>query len=161
MPQLVFEDWAPQLIWLVISFVGLYLLMSRVALPRIGGVIEKRRDRILHDLDEAKRLKDETEQAIAAYESALAEARAKAHVIAQETRDKLKADADRQRAELEEQLQKKTAEAEASIGKTKEAALSQIRDVAVDTAGSIYSELVGDEVSADQISAAVDNALKA
>ncbi len=161
MPQLVFEDWAPQLIWLVISFVGLYLLMSRVALPRIGGVIEKRRDRILHDLDEAKRLKDETEQAIAAYESALAEARAKAHVIAQETRDKLKAEADRQRAELEEQLQKKTAEAEASIAKTKEAALSQIRDVAVDTAGSIYSELVGDEVSADQVSAAVDNALKA
>ena len=161
MPQLVFEDWAPQLIWLVISFVGLYLLMSRVALPRIGGVIEKRRDRILHDLDEAKRLKDETEQAIAAYESALAEARAKAHVIAQETRDKLKAEADRQRAELEEQLQKKTAEAEARIAKTKEAALSQIRDVAVDTAGSIYSELVGDEVSADQVSAAVDNALKA
>ena len=72
MPQLVLEDWVPQLIWLAISFVVLYLIMSRVALPRIGTVIEQRRDRIAHDLDQAAHLKQETDQAIAAYESSLA-----------------------------------------------------------------------------------------
>ena len=161
MPQLVLEDWAPQLIWLAISFIGLYLIMARVALPKIGDVIEKRRDRILHDLDEAQRLKNETEQAIAAYESALAEARAKAHGIAQETRDKLKAEADRQRADLEAQLQTKTAEAESRIAETTSAALAQLRDVATDTAGAIYSELVGDDASPEQVTAAVDKTLGA
>ncbi len=159
MPQLIFADWAPQLIWLVISFVVLYLLMARVALPKIGTVIEQRRDRIAHDLDQAAHLKQETDAAIAAYETALAEARAKAHGIAQETRDKLKAEADQRRAELEAQLATKTADAEARIAETKNAAMTQVKDVALDTAEVIYSELVGGAVSKDQVSAAVDKAM--
>jgi len=72
MPQLELHDFAPQLIWLVISFVTLYLIMARVALPRIANVLEERRDRIASDLDKAEQLKRKTDEAIAAYEESLA-----------------------------------------------------------------------------------------
>ena len=159
MPQLVAEDWAPQLIWLVITFVGLYFIMARVALPRIGTIIEQRRDRIAHDLDQAARLKEQTENAIAAYETALAEARAKAHGIAQETRDKLSAETERQRVALEEQLAGKTVEAEARINETKEAAMAQVKDVAADTADAIVSQLLGTGADKAKVDAAVAKAL--
>ena len=84
MPQLNPLDWAPQLIWLVITFGILYLLMKQVALPRIGSVIEARHARIAGDLEAADKLRRETQEAIAAYEQALAEAKARAHAIAQE-----------------------------------------------------------------------------
>lgn len=155
MPQLNAADWAPQLIWLAITFIGLYLIMARVALPRIGSIIEQRRDRIAHDLDNAARLKEQTEQAIAAYEAALAEARAKAHGIAQETRNKLNAETERQRAALEESLAAKTAEAEAKITQAKEAAMAQVKDVAAETAEAIVEKLIGEQVARDKVDAAV------
>ena len=97
MPQLDFSSYPPQLIWLAIVFFALYMVLSRLALPSIGGVLEQRRDRIAADLDEAVRLKEESEKALAAYEAALAEAKAKAHAIAQETRDKLNGETERLR----------------------------------------------------------------
>ena len=83
MPQLNPLDWAPQLIWLVIIFSILYVLMKRVALPRIGSVIEMRAARIRKDLEAADKLRRETQEVIAAYEQALAEAKARARGIAQ------------------------------------------------------------------------------
>ena len=81
MPQLNPLDWAPQLIWLLLTFGILYLLMVFVALPRIGAVIDKRAAHIASDLASADKLRRETEEAIAAYEQALAEAKQKAHAI--------------------------------------------------------------------------------
>src|SRR3989304_2846335 len=90
MPQLNPLDWGPQLIWLLITFGILYLLMVYVALPRIGGVIGARAAHIAKDLAQADKLRRETEEAIAAYEQALAEARQKAHALVDEGRAKLK-----------------------------------------------------------------------
>lgn len=159
MPQLNAADWAPQLIWLAITFIGLYFIMAKVALPRFGAVIEQRRDRIAHDLDNAARLKDQTEQAIAAYEASLAEARAKAGGIAQETRNKLNAETERQRTALEEKLAVKTDEAERKIGAAKDAAMAQIKDVAAEAAEAIVEKLVGGSVSKAKVTAAVAKAL--
>jgi F-type H+-transporting ATPase subunit b len=159
MPQLNAADWAPQLVWLAITFIGLYFIMARVALPRFGAVIEQRRDRIAHDLDNAARLKDQTEQAIAAYEASLAEARARANGIAQETRNKLNAETERQRTALEERLAAKTAEAEATIGAAKDAAMAQVKDVAAEAAEAIVDKLVGASVSRAKVTAAVAKAL--
>lgn len=159
MPQLNSADWAPQLIWLAITFIGLYLIMAKVALPRFGAVIEQRRDRIALDLDNAARLREQTEQAIAAYEAAIAEARAKAGGIAQDTRDRLGAETERQRAALEEQLAAKTAEAEAKIGAAKDAAMVQVTDVAAEAAEAIVAKLVGGSVSRAKVNAAVARAL--
>ncbi|MDH3581436.1 MAG: ATP F0F1 synthase subunit B [Hyphomicrobiales bacterium] len=155
MPQLEFHDWAPQLVWLAISFVTLYFIMARVALPRIGTVIEERRDRIAADLDSAEQLKKETEEAIAAYEQALADARAKAHTIAQETRDKLKEEVEAERTDVEAEINKKTAQAEARIQASKTTALSQINDVAAETAEAIVKELIGGRVTKAELNAAM------
>ena len=119
MPQLNPLDWGPQLIWLVITFGILYVLMKRIALPRIGGVIEARKARISGDLAEAERLHRETQEAIAAYEQALAEAKQKAHGIADQGRAKLKAEMAEERAKLDGELGAKAAEAEKRIEKAR------------------------------------------
>lgn len=155
MPQLEFHDWVPQLIWLAISFIALYMIMARVAIPRISTVLEERRDRIATDLDSAEQLKKETEEAIAAYEQALAEARAKAHAIAQETRDKLGAEVDAERAEVEAKIAEKTTDAEARIQAAKNDALAHVNEVATDTAEAIVKELIGGRVTKAELSAAV------
>src|SRR5215207_562338 len=115
MPQLNPLDWVPQLIWLLVTFGVLYLLMVYVALPRIGGVLEARAAQIAKDIAAADKLWRETEEAIAAYEQALAEAKQKAHAIVEEGRAKLKAENAAERAKLDSELAKKSAEAEARI----------------------------------------------
>lgn len=144
MPQLDFATFAPQLIWLTLVFGVLYLVMARVALPRIATVIEERRDRVADDLDTAAQLKSDTDDAITSYETALAEARAHAHSIAQETRDRLTAETDAHRADLEGQLAARIADAEKRIDATKTQALTNVRDVAVDVADAITQQLLGD-----------------
>ena len=133
----------PQLFWLALTFGALYLLMSKVALPRIGEVLEVRRDRIEGDLAEADRLRKKTDQAIASYETELAEARAKSQGIAEDTRASLKADIDAKRAEVEADLAKKVAVAENRIQKTKADALSNVGEIAADTAVALVSRLTG------------------
>ena len=115
MPQLNPLDWGPQLIWLLITFSILYLLMKRVALPRIGSVLEARAARISGDLETAEKLRRDTQEAIAAYEQALAEAKKRAHAIADQGREKLKAEMAEERAKLERELAEKAAEAEKRI----------------------------------------------
>lgn len=155
MPQLDVHDFAPQLVWLVITFSVLYFIMARMALPRIGAVIEQRRDRIASDLDQAEQLKRKTEEAIAAYEQALAEARAKAHAIAVEARDRLTAEMDRERAEADRKLAAKTAEAEQRIQAAKVAALANVREIASESAAAIVERLIGEKPSQAEIASAL------
>jgi F-type H+-transporting ATPase subunit b len=143
MPQLNPLDWAPQLIWLLITFGILYLLMVYVALPRIGAVIEARAAHIAKDLATADKLRRETEGAIAAYEQALAEAKQKAHAIVEEGRAKLKAETAAERSSLERDLGKKSAEAEARIAEAKHSAMREVNAVAADVAADIVRRLIG------------------
>ena len=161
MPQFDFASFAPQLIWLAITFITLYFVMSRIALPRIANVIEERRDRIANDLDQAEQLKLKTEEAIATYEQALAEARAKAHGIAQEARDKLSAEIEQEREAADKQVAEKTAEAEERIHASSKAALEHVNEVAATTAESIVQAMVGGRVTKAEISAAIRKAMSA
>jgi len=137
----------PQLIWLAITFGALYLLMSRVALPRIGEILEVRRDRIEGDLAEADRLRQKTDQAIEAYETELAEAREKAHSIAEETRSEIKADLDKKRQEVEADLAKKMSAAESRIQQTKDEAMANVDRIAAETTEALVAQLSGDVTS--------------
>ena len=159
MPQFDFENFGPQLIWLAITFVTLYFIMARVALPRIANVIEERRDRIADDLDQAEQLKLRTEEAIATYEQALAEARAKAHGIAQEARDKLGAEIEKERNAADEVVAKKTAEAEARIEASGKAALAHVNEIAATTAESIVEAMTGGKATKAEISSAIRKAM--
>lgn len=144
-----------QLVWLAITFAALYLLMSRLALPRIGSILETRRTRIEGDLKEAERLRQETEKAAAAYEAALTEARRNAHKIAEETRASIRQDIDNRRAEVESRLAARVSEAEGRIATTKTAALANVSDIAAETAEAVVAKILGQSVSAQDVRDAV------
>jgi F-type H+-transporting ATPase subunit b len=160
MPQLNPLDWAPQLIWLAITFSILYLLMKRVALPKIGSVIEARASRISGDLEAADKLRRQTEEAIAAFEQALAEAKARAHGIAEDARNRLKEEVAAERAALDRELARKSEEAEARIQQAKISALKDVNAVAVETAAEIVQRLIGVAPAKPEVSAAVTAARK-
>ncbi len=154
------ETFPSQLFWLVITFVLLYVLMARVALPRVGSIIAARRARIDGDLAEATRLKGGADDAMAAYEQSLADARNRAHVIATETRDRLNAEAEKSRKALDDQLNAKLAEAEKTIAATKTQAMSNVRAIAIDAAGAIVARLTGATPAETTVAGAVDGALR-
>lgn len=154
-PPLDPTTFAPQLIWLALTFGALYLVLSRVVLPRIGGMLEARRNHIQRDLAEAERLKAETDKALKDYEQALAEAKGKAQGIAQATRDKLKAEVEARRAEIDKTLAERTASADARIAAAKFSALGKVNEIATDTAEAILADLIGLKVSRDEAAAAV------
>lgn len=156
MPQLDPDTFAPQLIWLAITFIGLYFVMARMALPKIGNAIEQRRGRIANDLDQAQALKEATDRAIAAYEERMAEARSKAHAMAEETRQRLKNEVDAERARIDAELAGKVASAERRIAKVKSTALEDMRKVAGDLAADIVAQLIGTRVPGSAAAKAVE-----
>jgi F-type H+-transporting ATPase subunit b len=154
------ETFPSQLFWLVICFVLLYVITSRLVQPRVSGIIDGRRKQVAGDLAEASRFKTESEQAIAAYEKALADARTRAQTIASETRDRLQAEAERNRKALEEQLNGRLAEAEKQIAATKSAAMANVRGIAIEAAAALVTRLTGVTAPEPAVTAAVDAELK-
>lgn len=150
-----------QLFWLAVTFGLLYYIMKRAALPRIARILEERNDRIADDFAEAERLRQETDEAIAAYEQALAEARQKAHRIAQSARDAAKEEVDAEREELEAGLDEKIRAAEARITEVKTRALTEVDNIARDAAGAMVEVLIGTGAKPEEIASAVDHALAA
>ncbi len=150
---------ASQLLWLAITFGLFYWIIKNVAVPRISGILEDRKDRIAGDLSEANRLKEETDEAIAAYEQALAEARAKAHGIAHDTRAKLKADNEARREKAEAELAKKLAAAESHIAEVKSQAMEQIGDIAGETTSALVEALMGKAPTKTDLSKALKSAM--
>jgi F-type H+-transporting ATPase subunit b len=147
-----------QLLWLAITFGLFYLFLKKVVLPRVGGILEVRRDRIAQDLDQAARMKSEADAAIAAYEQELADARAKANAIGQEARDSAKAAAEAQRKEIEKGLDSKLGESEARIASIKASAMQEVGSIAEDTAAEIVQHLIGGRADPVAISTAVREA---
>lgn len=154
------QTFPSQLIWLVITFVLLYALMAKWALPQVRRVIDARQKRIADDFAEAERLKAQSDEAVAAYEKALADARSRAQAIANETREKQAAEADAARRALENQLNAKLAEAEKTIAATKEAAMGNVRTIAEDATRAIIERLIGSAPSDQAVSSAVADVLK-
>jgi F-type H+-transporting ATPase subunit b len=154
------STFASQLVSLVIAFVALYLIVSRIALPRVGGVIDARQNAIEGDLAAAQKLKDESEVALKAYESELAAARSRAQAIGTETREKLNAASEAERKTLEEELARKLAQAEKSIAATRTSAMSNVRGIAADAAGAIVQRLTGLVPDSKAVNSAVDASLK-
>src|SRR5258705_9433699 len=154
------STFASQLVSLAIAFVALYLIVSRIALPRVGGVIDARANAIEGDLSAAQKLKDESDAAIKAYETDLASARSRAQAIGNETREKLNAASEAERKTLEDQLAAKLAAAEKQIAATRETAMSNVRGIAADAAGAIVQRLTGVLPDGKTVSRAVDATLK-
>ena len=159
-PPFESSTFASQLVSLVIAFVALYLIVSRIALPRVGAVIDARQNRIEGDLAEAQKLKDESEAALKAYESELAKARSNAQAIGAEAREKQSAASEAERKALEDKLAAKLTEAEKTIAATRASAMSNVRGIAADAAGAIVQRLTGAAPDASAVASAVDASLK-
>ena len=154
------DTFASQLVSLLIAFVALYLIVSRIALPRVGGVIDARQNAIEGDLSAAQKLKDDSDAALKAYESELAAARSRAQAIGAETREKLNAASEAERKTLEERLAVKLAEAEKTIAATRKTAMSNVRGIAAEAAAAIVQRLTGLAPDGRSVDSAVDASLK-
>ncbi|BBU58833.1 ATP synthase subunit b 2 [Mameliella alba] len=159
MPQLC-GDWiGNQVFWLVITLVVIYFVLARIALPRIAAVLAERQGTITNDIAAAEDLKRKAEEAEAAYDKALADARAEAQVIAQKARDDIKADLDVAMEKADAEIAAKAAESEKAIAEIRDSALANVEVVAKDTAGAIVAAL-GASADDAKIAAAVDAQLK-
>ena len=154
------DTFASQLLWLAVFFIALYLIASKLALPRVGSILADRRKRIAGDLAEAARMKDAADAAIATYEKALADARARAQAIAAETRAKLNAEAEASRKAVEATLHGRLVAAEQTIAATKAAAMANVRGIAEEAAIAIVLRLTGIAPSPAAAVAAVAAATK-
>ncbi|HEX7725532.1 MAG TPA: hypothetical protein VF410_03165 [Rhizomicrobium sp.] len=144
-----------QLFWLVVTFAALFVVMWRVAGPRINGVITTRRDKINGDIAEAQKHRGDAEAASAAYQTALAAARARANAHAEETRTRISGEIDKAKAEADARAHEATAKAEASIQAMRADAKTSVINAARDAAIEIVAHLTGETVSADDAAAAV------
>jgi F-type H+-transporting ATPase subunit b len=159
-PPFESSTFASQLVSLAIAFVVLYVIVSRFALPKVGGTIEARQKAIEGDLADAQKLKDQSDAALKAYEADLAAARSRAQAIGAETREKQNAAAEAERKTLEEKLAVKLADAEKQIAATRTAAMANVRTIAADAAGAIVQQLTGNAPDAGAVKNAVDASLK-
>jgi len=156
MPQLDMTTYGTQLFWLVVTFAILLILLWSYALPRIGRVLEQRQRQITDNLEQAEKLKQESDNAIKAYETSLSEARAKAHQLLTKTQMELDEQAAEQRSILDAQLAEKQTKAETQIREAREQALNSVREVAIEAAQAATHRLIGIEPSRNSASSAVD-----
>ena len=160
MPQLDINTYLPQVVWLLITFTALFLVMWRVAVPRIADVLEARQKRIDDNLDKAADSQKEAEAALEAYEASLAESRAEAQALIAKATDKITAEAEERNARLSEELDQKIAASEAEILEAVAQAMESIPEVALEAASAVIKRLIGEAAAEKDVAKAVGQALK-
>jgi F-type H+-transporting ATPase subunit b len=159
MPQLDFSTFPNQIFWLLVTLTIIYLVLSRVALPRIGSVLAERKGTITNDLAAAEELKQKAVQAEAAYQNALATARAEAAKIVAAAKTDIQKDLDKAIAKADADIAVKAAESEAAIADIRAGSADAVKSVALDTVRELVAAL-GGTVDAKAVTAAVTARLK-
>lgn len=159
MPQLDFSTFPNQIFWLIVTLVVIYLVLSRIALPRIGAVLAERSGTITNDIAAAEELKQKAVEAEAAYEQALADARAQAGAIVAEAKADIQAKLDVELKKADKKIAAKSAESEAAIAEIRDGAIKGVTQVAKDTAKELVAAF-GGKADAKTITAAVAARLK-
>lgn len=159
MPQLDFSTWGNQIFWLVLALIAIYMILSRVALPRIAAILAERQGTISNDIAAAEDLKSKAADAEAAYDKALVDARAEAQNIIGKSKADMQADLDKAIAKADDQIAAKSAESEKAISEIRAGALKNVKAVAKDTVKEIVSAM-GGKADAKTITAAVTSRMK-
>ena len=160
MPQLDPSSFASQLVWLTIIFVIFYLVMARVALPRISEVLETRQNRIAYDLETATSLKIEAEKVLAEYEASMAKAHGDSQSLLAQAALERSAEAALRQEELSARIAVQLGDAERRIDEARRAAMAKIGEIAGDVALSATAKLIGIEPDDAAIKAALEAASK-
>ncbi len=160
MPQLDFSTFPNQIFWLIVTLVVIYVVLTKIALPRIGGALEDRHDAIANDLEQAATLKRRAEEAEEAYNAALAQARADAQKIAADTKAEIQTEVDAATAKADAEIAAKAAESEARINEIRASAMEAVEQVANETAAAVVEAILPGAVDDDALKSAVTAALK-
>jgi len=159
MPQLDFSTFPNQIFWLLVTLVVIYLVLSQVALPRIGSILAERKGRIDGDLTAAEQFKQQSVAAEKAYDEALVRARTEAARIVAAAKSDIQKDLDVAIAAADAEISAKAAESEGRISEIRAGAAQAVEEVALATAGELVAAL-GGSVDTDSITAAVSARLK-
>jgi F-type H+-transporting ATPase subunit b len=159
MPQLDVSAFSPQIIWLIITFVALYALMAKVALPRIGNILEQRQARIDDNLDVAQSLKRESNKDAESYDQAIAGAREKARIAIQETTKEISLEIANRQDELGVKLSGELKSAEDRIADAKALATKSIHESAASITSDAIKILIGEKPTENAIKSAISSAL--
>ncbi len=159
MPQLNFDHWGNQIFWLILALIAIYLILSRVALPRIGAVLAERQGTITNDIAAAEDLKIKAQEAEAAYDKVLVDARAEAQQIVAQAKADMQADLDIELAKADAEIAAQVVESEKAIAEIRAGAMESVQIVAKDTAEALVAAL-GGTADATTVNAAVDARMK-
>jgi F-type H+-transporting ATPase subunit b len=159
-PQLNAKTYPSQVFWLFVSFVLLYALMSKIALPRVGEVLDTRRSHRENDLKRAEQLQEEATKVKAAYEAAIAKAQAEAQDAQRAAEQDASEKIAEKNAEFAEKARKRVAAAEQNIARAKEEALSSLADISADVAAEMANKVAGVQVGKAEARKAVNEVMQ-
>ena len=160
MPQLNPEFWAVQIFWLILIFSSLYLIIWKIFLPKITLSLENRKSRVVNDLDEAQKLKENAEKKLNEYNKIIEESKKEAKKIIEDSKKKLDRDIKNKKQKFNEEIEKELIAAEKEIKDLKKSSISSINNIAAETSAEIIKQIVNIEVNKSSVSAIVDNVSK-
>ena len=160
MPQLNPEFWAAQIFWLILTFSSLYLIIWKVFLPKITLSIENRKSRVVNDLDEAQKLKENAEKKLNEYNKIIEESKKEAKKIIEDSKKKLDRDIKNKKQKFNDEIEKELMAAEKEIKDLKKSSISNINNIAAETSAEIIKQIINIEVNKSSVSAIVDDVVK-
>ena len=160
MPQLNPEFWISQIFWLIITFGILFIVLTKVILPKISDNLETRKSQILENIETADKQKEESQKKIDEYEKIILDSKHKAKNYFNEAREKILDDINKKRTTLENELDEEIGEVEKELSDLKQKSREKINKIAAETSAELIKELIGEEVNSSSIAAIVDDQSK-
>ena len=160
MPQLNPEFWAAQIFWLILIFSILYLVIWKIFLPKITYSIENRKSRIVNDLDEAQKLKENAEKKLKEYNEIIENSKKEAKKIIEDNKKKLDRNIEDKKQKFDSEIEKELAEVEKEINDLKKSSLSNISKISVETSADIITQIIDINVNKSNVSAIVNDIAK-
>ena len=160
MPQLNPEFWTAQIFWLILIFLALYVINWKIFLPKITNSIENRKSRIINDLSEAEKLKENAEKKLIEYNKIISDARKEAVKIINENKKKLESDIENKKRKFSEEIEKELSNAEKEIKNLKKESVLNINKIAKEISSEIVKQVIGSDVNMSNVSAIIDDVSK-
>ena len=160
MPQLNPEFWASQIFWLFLIFSGLYIIIWKVFLPKISNSIENRKSRVINDLNETQKLKDNAVKKLNEYNKIIENSKKEAKKITEENKKRLDKEIDIKKKKFSEEIEKEQIKTEKEIHSLKKSSVLSINKIAVEISSEILKKIVRSEVNKSSVSATVEDVIK-
>ena len=160
MPQLNPEFWASQIFWLILIFSSLYIIMWKIFLPKITDSIENRKSRIISDLNETQKLKENAEKKLREYNKIIEDTKKEAKKIIEDNKKKLENDIKSKKQKFNEEIEKELMSVEKEIKSLKKLSISSINKIAAEVSSEVIKQLVGTSVNTSNVSAIVEDISK-